>query len=575
MIIKNHISWNNNYENDGILYFAQRIVEMLDYRTIDLYRVPLSNTPSLIKEYINVYRGAAKAYNLEQIYHEFVRCYETDIILQEKFGDAHIAQIIKKLNASDNKIDIMQYLLNLIGSQYLSWCVEYLKVIVPQNRCKKKIEKAIRCFVPELLHRGYKRDDIYQRAKENIIFGETPAIDFINFIDYYDGNNKKFDVYFGLYKSLNTFKDILKKRMNIERINKNKHKLDVWENYFEFCKKDVEALDASAAAGYVRAQVQLFTTFYQYLGDYGGNVIQKNALVVSSDGEEHSTIILCDKYSSLEDSRPPEIGTLAENVITNLINGSRGSFSKLLKIGELHNRAISNNGLENGFLNLWSILEVICVTDDSSKIIHVVNKLLPVMEKNYLPSIVHDAVENLRHLLEKNEYQELINSIEEGENEEEKIAMFLLLPKYKEKFDDFVDILINYPVLRSRLLNIHDDFYKNKKDFYNFSRQYIQRITWHLYRIYRVRNAIAHNGKNHLLLKDLGEHLHSYVDLIIDELVMTLCITSLSSIENVFVDNELILERITEKLSESASFDEQTIKLIFESERKIWGNVSH
>ena len=92
MIIKNHISWNNNYENDGILYFAQRIVEMLDYRTIDLYRVPLSNTPSLIKEYINVYRGAAKAYNLEQIYHEFVRCYETDIILQEKFGDAHIAQ---------------------------------------------------------------------------------------------------------------------------------------------------------------------------------------------------------------------------------------------------------------------------------------------------------------------------------------------------------------------------------------------------------------------------------------------------------------------------------------------------
>ena len=68
--------------------------------------------------------------------------------------------------------------------------------------------------------------------------------------------------------------------------------------------------------------------------------------------------------------------------------------------------------------------------------------------------------------------------------------------------------------------------------------------------------------------------MHSYVDLIIDELVMTLCITSLSSIENVFVDNELILERITEKLRESASFDELTIKLIFESERQIWGNVS-
>ena len=43
MIKKIEITWNDEYSNDGFLYFAQRIVEMLDYTTIDLYRTPLLN----------------------------------------------------------------------------------------------------------------------------------------------------------------------------------------------------------------------------------------------------------------------------------------------------------------------------------------------------------------------------------------------------------------------------------------------------------------------------------------------------------------------------------------------------
>ena len=41
MIIKKEVLWNKDYANDGILYFSQRIVEMLDFRTIDIYRAPV------------------------------------------------------------------------------------------------------------------------------------------------------------------------------------------------------------------------------------------------------------------------------------------------------------------------------------------------------------------------------------------------------------------------------------------------------------------------------------------------------------------------------------------------------
>ena len=109
MIIKKEVSWNKDYANDGILYFSQRIVEMLDFRTIDIYRAPVSNTPSLIKEYLNVYEGAAKEYNLEEILQETVFSLENDIILLEKFGEDKIREIVKKIHSSKEKEQVLEY----------------------------------------------------------------------------------------------------------------------------------------------------------------------------------------------------------------------------------------------------------------------------------------------------------------------------------------------------------------------------------------------------------------------------------------------------------------------------------
>lgn len=54
MIAQISVSWNEKYEHDGFLFFAQRIVEMLDYMTVDIYRAPLLNTSRLIDEYLRI-----------------------------------------------------------------------------------------------------------------------------------------------------------------------------------------------------------------------------------------------------------------------------------------------------------------------------------------------------------------------------------------------------------------------------------------------------------------------------------------------------------------------------------------
>ena len=48
------INHDSAFENDGVLYFAQRLEEMLFDYSIDLYRMPLLNTHGLIYEYFKI-----------------------------------------------------------------------------------------------------------------------------------------------------------------------------------------------------------------------------------------------------------------------------------------------------------------------------------------------------------------------------------------------------------------------------------------------------------------------------------------------------------------------------------------
>ena len=153
----------------------------------------------------------------------------------------------------------------------------------------------------------------------------------------------------------------------------------------------------------------------------------------------------------------------------------------------------------------------------------------------------------------------------EGDQENSiKFALLVLLPKYNAIFEEFLDNFMNYPVLRSRLLLLHDEC-KNRNDLYNVIKKYGQRVTWHLYRIYRARNVITHSGKRPNALKDLGEHLHSYVDCVVYEIIKKLSSGKLSTIRSVIVDCALYSDLFCEYFSSSSIIDETAIQLLCET----------
>ncbi len=573
MILKNTIAWNNEYKHDGLLYFAQRIVEMLYYETIDIYRAPLLNTSRLIDEYLLLSNGSAKPYHLDEVFNEFMNSLKSDIIIHYKWGEERINQIVEKLNKDQvGRKQIMEYLCHAIGKQYFEWTQEYVRFIVPQGKEKRKIERAIRCFVPELLHQGYSSDEIYHSAKRILFEDIEPENALDEFLKRYDQKKKRFIVYTAISNRLLIFREILEKRLNISFVDDgNFDKIDTWEKYSKLRTDTIQALDASTAANIAYKNIELFTCFYQFFGNYSGRLIQNRMIVISEEETEDRKITVDrGKFNAIEDDNPPKIGVLAEMSITNLIHGARCSLPQIEKITKLHNRAIANNGLENGFLNLWSILEVICVTNpDASKIEQVKKIVLPFLQRDYLPVMFSDIAENLKRVMDATQYEELLSKISIGTKDYEKVACIVLLPEYNETFDLCVDNLCLYPVLRTRMLNIHDDCL-SKNDLYSLTERYTQRISWHLYRIYRARNSIIHSGKRPADLKDLGEHLHAYVDSVASEVVIKLSMSTLCHISNVIVDSELQQAKWDGYFSKNEPIDFDSIHLLFLSQEGSW-----
>lgn len=575
MIEKIVVAWNDNFENDGLLYFAQRIVEMLDYTTIDIYRTPLLNSRILIREYLNVENGASQQYNLDKILEEFKDSFKNDIVISHNWGDERITQIMHRLNNDSNKKSTMEYLEHAIGSSYFRWVVDYLKLIVPQSRQKKKIERAVRCFIPQLLFEGYSRDEIYHFTKEIFYKNDIDSVTILEtYLARYNRKKASYNVYIGVSNKILRFKDVLEKRLSITfEDDGNFAKLDVWRG-FCVAKRVVEkAYDASAAAEIVYRNIDLFTSFYQFFGNYAGNLIQNKTMVISEDGKERKLTINRGKYNSYEEEDTLKIGELSELCITSLMKGAQCSLEQLNRITKLHNRAISGNGLENGFLNLWSILEMICIdTPVDSKITKVIDITVPILQHDYLPTVLNDISQNLKSVLAAEDYSKLLESICDGTKDYEKIANFILLEKYSEDFDKFVDCLVNYPVLRTRILSLHDDC-THRNTLHNLAVRYAKRITWHIYRIYRARNTITHTGKCPKNIKDLGEHLHTYVDAMSSQIIIKLAMGGLCHIRNIHVDSELAIERFNTYFSQKEPIDADAIHKLFDTQMEVWANA--
>lgn len=565
MITKIETSWNDNFQNDGALYFFQRIVEMLEFNTIDIYQCPIMNTHRLIREYVSAYNSDVKSYHLNDIYDEFLQSLQSDVAVIHGLGEEKLGEIVDKLKTTpNNRLQIMDYLLHSIGSHYLTWIKSYILEIVPKNKHKKKIEKAVRCLLPELFLCGYSRNEIYCSAKAILLSTSYNHNKLKRFLKAFNGKEKDFTVYLSINDDLLDFESILTEHLGLSfEDDGNFSKYETWDNY-SIVKTSVKALDAGAAAYKAYNSITFFTSFYKFIGDYSDVLVSPKALVTFNSVDWRTVYVNYGKFKINRNDDQVLSGQLSESIISNLVDHARCSLTTINKALKLHNRAISNNGQENGFLNFWSILELICVENESSKLNQVKRIMVPILQYDYLVNMFYDLTINLEHILSEEDFKEICDVVETTDSNYIKIAAIVLLDEYYDKLDTLIDSLIDYPVIRSRILDLHDN-YKSTNDLFNLSARYAKRVGWHLSRIYRTRNSIIHSGSAPVNLNEIGIHLHSYVDSIVNEIIIKLSTSSFCHVSNVLIDSEFKHDRVFRMIKEKKSFDYDTIRIMLDN----------
>ena len=562
--------WKDNYENDGMLYCAQRIEEMLMNYTSHLYKVPVFNSFLLCMEYLEIYDlvkdGTIDGSHLTSILEEFIETFNTDIVIRNNYSDDEIQQFISKLRGSSRpeQQKMMSYLYNIMG-KYPIWAKETLKESIKNPKDKKKIERALRSYLPMLIGLGYHPVHIYRYCKQ--VFKDTEICNdncFDRFLNHFNMVDNEYTVYFAVDKRVKKFSSILETRLGVS-FEKDEYskKLKIDHSKYVCINMHRSALDPNGAAIRAYYAFNIFMRFYKFLGNRDGNWYSDSALVKHEDGVCEFTTLKPYHYVVSKDFDDQTLGKNSERIIDQLLKNAAGNDLYVInKIIETHNTAIESNDANNAFLNLWSIVEIVGVYDHTdTKIKEVIRSVIPVLKRNYFKRVVEELHDYIKANIESSEYNRIIESMKINGNEEYKIACLLILPEYEDKRQEMYAALSRYPLIRSRMSQLYEDVFKNKKKYVKELNRYEQRLTWHIQRLYRIRNSIIHSGDIDDNIKSLVENLHSYVDEIIFEIMDRLTQeNSLGSISNVLIDSQVYLEYLEKTWKSEEEFSLEDVK---------------
>ena len=216
---------------------------------------------------------------------------------------------------------------------------------------------------------------------------------------------------------------------------------------------------------------------------------------------------------------------------------TRGLLSNAIK---LHNSANAQLVPKEAFIELWSMLEALVITGPcDSKIELLISKILPMIQDNYMREYFSEIDTGIQNNISSQEYQELLKEITIGKYNIDKLMYMVFLPEYEGVLERCFSLLKQYPIIRHKMYTMYS--IRNKtSDVYKKQSNYANRIKWHLYRLYRVRNALVHSGDTHRHIEVLGRHQHTYCDkILIDVMLKISSDSTMQTIEDVFCDGNL------------------------------------
>ncbi|QEL82834.1 hypothetical protein DN407_30875 (plasmid) [Bacillus sp. JAS24-2] len=520
-----YLAENKNIQLESQCLFIQKWRELLFQKTINTYQFRLRNSHSILKETKEVLEfiksDVLSPANLQDLILECRKHLQKDLCLRKHFPEL-LKSLLKELKVirknETTKSDILKleyrlnYALKIISGSYLDKIINELEYSISNSEFAN-VEILTEFLSTELINTGWSARSLHRLG--NVLFLNSKVAfeeKWQRFISIIKSNPGLFHCYF----KLNEFNDqytllesvgmtvVKGEDILISFPNINDNHIDKDAFYIEE-KAAAFNEDLHTAAEKSRNQLsekQSILAYYKVdLGAFN------NVILVFPSEEKSVNYEILKKELPLENSQLENINTIRSVLANESIDIK--SRQRLMNFFRQYNLSVESLSTETKFTNLWSALESLLITGHHESNIEHIKKIVPsaVCSEYFQRLLLNFLNDCYRAGITVKYNGEIINTSSPTIEDIEKVYFLLTDEVSVEIFKSEIN---DYTLLKQRIIELSHDL-SNSETFKESISNHFNNLTWHIQRLYRVRNNLVHAARTEKDISFLIEHLHFYL----------------------------------------------------------------
>lgn len=556
---------NRGITEKGSIFFLQRWLEIFEPKTLDTYQYSITNVVVGMREYLEVIDKTIDGTftsidNVDACKKELLRTFNDDDIIKKHMPGLsdrirnHLGITIKKEDRAKllrAKSEI-KYAIKLIEPEYQKLLMDELLNDIKKNNFDK-IQSHIKVLASFCIYNGWTPygasnlvnriflstkefeidslwDEFYQELSK-----EQECKVYINLKMNAKGASKTDAEVIRLVESLGlqilNYEQIVFEHKSIEQ---KKLPIRKEKKYMVFIikAKDVKAA-ALKAVGELNNKVTILP-FYNIIKSWSLNdldgfvVVDQTSYIWQFKIEDlYKTHLFLDSSNRVFENAMKVYSNSSNTELKSTQIALRGVFNYA-------NISLVSVFPEEKFMNLWIAIESFMRTGQYSNIISHIKEVLPaIVCKRYIYRIIRNLAEDCIRC--KVNLQLSTRTIElDNETKQSMVKELISALRNDVEYEEIKSICSDNTLLLYRLEEIRT-ILKDNKSVIEKVRRYNETVSWHIQRLYRIRNEIAHSGlKENNYLVTYIEHIYDYLGILITEIVFVCSNEKIVAIDEIF-----------------------------------------
>lgn len=530
MRLKNLSRWKLDSSLDGLLFFAQRMDELLFDYTLDTYKPSALNAPSLCIEALNLIAAieselidqAALPYVLDELEWSIQNDPVAKGLLEASLDyyilrseEAKLTEVRLRLEVLSRTLDSFRYLkatFKALGS--------HVSIVE-----KSAIDRCARNMITTLTNIGVSRQHLFNLTNDFFFSPAGPEIataDVIEkFLEEIAPTSHEFEVYFVVSSLIRQVSTSIK-AFNLEVLDQLPEEVAAVAVKSNFVKNEDEVfVSAKNLRSYDRFSARekairnldtlsdLFTLFYHK------TQIAWRPMVLVNQCCRPGTVVVVAPKGPMEKAfdLKPEKASKELNRFLKDFSARGASFDKFNRVADIHGICVSHDIPENQLVSIWTSLETLIPSHlGSSKISNVVSAMLPFLAAPYTTRLVARVTSDLV-IWDRHRTKKILNKVPcaRGASLQARMVNLLSIKGNDALRNELYGHLKDFHLLRFRVFKLSETLAEPKK-ISEMLETHERKVMWQIRRMYRTRNLIVHSGTVPSYVSTLIENGHDYLD---------------------------------------------------------------